>query len=101
MGSIHARVSGLASRPMRLGHHKVAAPHPRPPPSLGAAPPADARGKFDELVEQDGVRILIDPAALMHVLGTKMDFIEDPLRWGGRGALPAWCAAEGGERGGD
>jgi hypothetical protein len=31
-------------------------------------------------VEDKGVRILIEPAALMHVLGTKMDFIEDQLR---------------------
>ncbi|EFJ44276.1 hypothetical protein VOLCADRAFT_102213 [Volvox carteri f. nagariensis] len=41
---------------------------------------ADAKGKFDELVEDKGVRILIEPAALMHVLGTKMDYIEDKLR---------------------
>jgi iron-sulfur cluster assembly protein len=31
-------------------------------------------------VEDHGVRILIDPAALMHVLGTKMDYIEDELK---------------------
>ncbi|GLC44243.1 hypothetical protein PLESTB_000756300 [Pleodorina starrii] len=41
---------------------------------------ADSKGKFDELVEEKGVRILIEPAALMHVLGTKMDYIEDKLR---------------------
>ncbi|GFR40377.1 hypothetical protein Agub_g926 [Astrephomene gubernaculifera] len=41
---------------------------------------ADTKGKFDELVEDKGVRILIEPAALMHVLGTKMDFVEDKLR---------------------
>ncbi|GLI70101.1 hypothetical protein VaNZ11_014880 [Volvox africanus] len=41
---------------------------------------ADTKGKFDELVEDKGVRILIEPAALMHVLGTKMDYIEDQLR---------------------
>ncbi len=41
---------------------------------------ADAKGKFDELVEAKGVRILIEPAALMHVLGTKMDFLEDKLK---------------------
>ncbi|KXZ45088.1 hypothetical protein GPECTOR_58g536 [Gonium pectorale] len=38
------------------------------------------KGKFDELVEVRGVRILIEPAALMHVLGTKMDYVEDKLR---------------------
>ncbi len=44
---------------------------------------ADTKGKFDELVEEKGVRILIEPAALMHVLGTKMDFVEDQLRCAG------------------
>jgi iron-sulfur cluster assembly protein len=32
-------------------------------------------------VEVDGgVKVLIDPAALMHVLGTRMDFVEDRLK---------------------
>lgn len=43
---------------------------------------SDEKGKFDELVEDKGVKILIDPKALMHVIGTKMDFIDDPLRYG-------------------
>lgn len=54
------------------------------PPAVGATPALphpDAKGKFDELVEAKGVRILIEPAALMHVLGTKMDFLEDKLKW--------------------
>ncbi|KAK4782943.1 hypothetical protein SAY86_007317 [Trapa natans] len=41
---------------------------------------ADEKGKFDELVDDKGVRILIDPKALMHVIGTKMDFVDDKLR---------------------
>lgn len=41
---------------------------------------ADERGKFDELVEEKGVGILIDPKALMHVIGTKMDFVDDSLK---------------------
>lgn len=41
---------------------------------------ADEKGKFDELVEDKGVRVLIDPKALMHVIGTKMDFVEDRLK---------------------
>lgn len=41
---------------------------------------SDEKGKFDELVEDKGVKILIDPKALMHVLGTKMDFVDDKLR---------------------
>ncbi|KAF6251464.1 iron-sulfur cluster assembly protein IscA [Scenedesmus sp. NREL 46B-D3] len=41
---------------------------------------SDSKGKFDELVEEHGVRLLIDPAALMHVLGTKMDYVDEPLK---------------------
>ncbi|XP_028081559.1 iron-sulfur assembly protein IscA-like 1, mitochondrial [Camellia sinensis] len=41
---------------------------------------ADEKGKFDELVEGRGVKILIDPKAHMHVIGTKMDFFNDKLR---------------------
>ena len=32
------------------------------------------------MVEDHGVRILIEPAALMHVIGTTMDFIEDRIK---------------------
>ena len=42
--------------------------------------PADEKGKFDEVVEEQGVRVLIDPGALMHVIGTKMDFVQDRLK---------------------
>ena len=40
------------------------------------------KGKFDEVVthEGGGVKVIIDPAALMHVVGTKMDFVTDRLR---------------------
>ncbi|MFS7994224.1 putative FeS cluster insertion protein [Helianthus anomalus] len=41
---------------------------------------ADEKGKFDELIEDKGVKILIDPKVLMHVIGTKMDFVDDKLR---------------------
>ncbi|KAF5446281.1 hypothetical protein F2P56_031917 [Juglans regia] len=41
---------------------------------------ADEKGKFDELVDDKGVKILIDPKALMHVIGTEMDFVDDKLR---------------------
>eukprot|EP00887_Chlorella_sp_A99_P004519 scaffold34.g4519.t1 len=41
---------------------------------------ADKKDRFDEEVEQAGVRVLIDSRALMHVLGTKMDFVQDRLR---------------------
>lgn len=41
----------------------------------------DDKGKFDELIEDKGVKILIDPKALMHVIGTEMDFVDDKLRY--------------------
>lgn len=47
---------------------------------LALHPPAWLQGRFDELVEQAGVKVLIDPAALMHVLGTQMDYVEDRLK---------------------
>ncbi|KAJ0044541.1 hypothetical protein Pint_05818 [Pistacia integerrima] len=40
----------------------------------------DEKAKFDELIEDKGVKILIDPKALMHVIRTKMDFVDDKLR---------------------
>lgn len=43
---------------------------------------ADEKKKFDELVEDHGVRILIEPAALMHVIGTTMDFVQDRIKYG-------------------
>eukprot|EP01024_Parvocaulis_polyphysoides_P028374 TRINITY_DN2567_c0_g1_i4.p2 TRINITY_DN2567_c0_g1~~TRINITY_DN2567_c0_g1_i4.p2 ORF type:complete len:131 (-),score=6.90 TRINITY_DN2567_c0_g1_i4:350-742(-) len=41
---------------------------------------ADEKGKFDEEVDVDGVKVLIDPSALMHVLGSTMDFVEDRIK---------------------
>ena len=40
----------------------------------------DKPGKFDEVVEQDGVRVLIDSKALFSIIGSVMDWKEDPLR---------------------
>ncbi|KIK04303.1 hypothetical protein K443DRAFT_93378 [Laccaria amethystina LaAM-08-1] len=36
-------------------------------------------GKFDEVVEQDGVRVLIDSKALFSIIGSQMDWQEDHL----------------------
>eukprot|EP01023_Acetabularia_acetabulum_P039532 TRINITY_DN3805_c0_g1_i1.p3 TRINITY_DN3805_c0_g1~~TRINITY_DN3805_c0_g1_i1.p3 ORF type:complete len:129 (-),score=12.97 TRINITY_DN3805_c0_g1_i1:333-719(-) len=41
---------------------------------------ADEKGKFDEEIDVDGVKVLIEPTALMHVLGTTMDFVEDRIK---------------------
>lgn len=35
--------------------------------------------KFDEVVEQDGVKVLIDSKALFSIIGSKMDWQEDRL----------------------
>jgi iron-sulfur cluster assembly protein len=43
---------------------------------------ADARGVGDEMIEQDDVRILIDPKASLFIFGTEMDFVEEKLQSG-------------------
>ena len=40
----------------------------------------DAKKKFDEEVEREGVRLLVDSMAEMHVLTTEVDFVEDDVR---------------------
>ena len=51
-------------------HSRV--PHPNRPP--------DEKLKFDEVVEQHGVTVLVEAKALMHVVGTRVDFVTDRLR---------------------
>lgn len=36
-------------------------------------------GKFDEVIEDKGATVIIDPAAVMYLLGTEMDFKTDKL----------------------
>jgi len=43
---------------------------------------ADEKGKLDEVVEDKGVTILIDPKATMFIIGTEMDYVEDKLQSG-------------------
>ncbi len=43
---------------------------------------AEEKGKFDEVVEDKGVTILIDPKAVMFILGTEMDWVEERLQSG-------------------
>ncbi len=45
---------------------------------------ADEKTPFDEVVQADGVTILIDPKATMFILGTEMDYVEDKLEAGFR-----------------
>jgi iron-sulfur cluster assembly protein len=43
---------------------------------------ADEKGKFDEIVETRGVTVLVDPKAVMFILGTEMDYVEEKLESG-------------------
>ena len=43
---------------------------------------ADEKGRLDEVVQDKGVTILIDPKASMFIIGTEMDYIEDKLQSG-------------------
>lgn len=40
---------------------------------------ADSVGKLDEVVEQDGARVIVDPQAVLYLLGTEMDYQTDKL----------------------
>ncbi|HEX4080610.1 MAG TPA: iron-sulfur cluster assembly accessory protein [Rhizomicrobium sp.] len=40
---------------------------------------AEAAGPLDEVVEDRGVRIFIEPKAILFLLGTEMDFVRDRL----------------------
>ncbi|KAK4121909.1 hypothetical protein N657DRAFT_647408 [Parathielavia appendiculata] len=39
----------------------------------------DKPGPFDETVEQDGVKVLVDSKALFSIIGSEMDWVEDKL----------------------
>src|SRR5262249_38164618 len=43
---------------------------------------ADEKGKYDEVVEDKGVTVLVDPKAVMFILGTEMDYVEEQLQSG-------------------
>lgn len=43
---------------------------------------ADERRPHEEIVEEKGVRLFIDPYAVMFVLGSEMDYVEDKLQSG-------------------
>jgi iron-sulfur cluster assembly protein len=40
---------------------------------------ADQIKKFDEVVEDSGVKVIIDSKAIMALVGTEMNFVEDEL----------------------
>jgi iron-sulfur cluster assembly protein len=43
---------------------------------------ADAKQPFDEVVNDQGVTILIDPKALIYLLGAEMDYVEEDFKSG-------------------
>lgn len=43
---------------------------------------ADSQQPMDEVVEADGVRLLIDPKASLFLIGTEMDYAEEKLKSG-------------------
>ncbi|HZH25887.1 MAG TPA: iron-sulfur cluster assembly accessory protein [Azospirillaceae bacterium] len=38
--------------------------------------------KFEEVVEDKGVKVFIDPAATMFLIGSEMDYVEDKMQSG-------------------
>jgi iron-sulfur cluster assembly protein len=36
-------------------------------------------GRLDEVIEVDGARVIIEPAAILYLIGTEMDFKTDKL----------------------
>lgn len=53
----------------------------------------DKPDKFDEVVEQDGVKVVIDSKALFSIIGSEMDWQEDALqaRFVFNSAFPSRC----------
>ena len=45
---------------------------------------AETVNPLDEVIEDRGVRLLIDPKAVMFLIGTEMDFVEEQLKSGFR-----------------
>lgn len=43
---------------------------------------ADDKNQFDEIVEEKGVKILIDPKALMYLINTEMDYVDGQFKAG-------------------
>lgn len=43
---------------------------------------ADEINKFDDIVQEDGISVLIDPKAMLYILGSEMDYIEEELSSG-------------------
>lgn len=49
---------------------------------------ADEAHPMDEIIKDKGVTVLIDPKAILFILGTQMDFVEEDLETGFRFTNP-------------
>lgn len=43
---------------------------------------ADDIKKFEEVVEDKGIKLFIDPKAVMYLIGTEMDYVEEKFKSG-------------------
>ncbi len=43
---------------------------------------ADEVGKFDEVIQKDELTIIIDPKAVMYLIGSEMDYVEEEFKSG-------------------
>ncbi len=43
---------------------------------------ADEKNEYDEVIEEKGVTVLIDPKAILFLIGSEMDFVQDKLQSG-------------------
>jgi iron-sulfur cluster assembly protein len=43
---------------------------------------AEEASKFDEIIEEKGVKVLIDPKAVMYLIGTTLDYIDEDVKSG-------------------
>ena len=43
---------------------------------------ADEKKAYDEVVQEKGVTILIEPRAIIHLIGTELDYVEDKFKSG-------------------
>lgn len=43
---------------------------------------ADEKGQFDEVINSQGITLFIDGKAVMHLIGTQMDYVEEDFKSG-------------------
>ena len=43
---------------------------------------SDGKRKFDEIVEDKGIKIIIDKKAILYLLGSKIDYVEEKFKSG-------------------